>query len=68
MKLNRMICPSCSHEALADCAYTRCDSCGVTFYASQSRPVFPMQTRVAMGGVTINGIPYPHPLTGGFDA
>lgn len=60
MKLNRMICPTCGHESLTDCAYTRCDSCGVTFYANQSgRPVFPMQTTVTMARVTVNGVELP---------
>jgi hypothetical protein len=60
MKLNRMICPTCGHEAWTDAAYISCDSCQSVFYASQSaerRP--PFSPFVTLGSnFYVNGVEY----------
>lgn len=55
MKLNEMHCPSCGHVTYDEAAYTRCDACGTTFYASQSRRPLPVAppTHVPIPGIAL---------------
>jgi hypothetical protein len=59
VKLNELICPTCGLKCMTDAAYTTCDSCQTTFYASQSRSVqhWPMIT------ITWPTSPYAYPTT-----